>query len=156
MDIEGRDVLILLDSTYWDLRQYILSFYPEEKIEQSTLSDGSPVYLRIEIPHEQIAALQGLTRTVTDADGSSEESPVLQVEIEDGDRKAAEIHWEGAIRIDHGGDYLIRGDGGLEVILDTLPVNERHYLGRGVYNLRVVWKAGDSPDAASSFRQRSA
>jgi hypothetical protein len=143
----GRDVLILLDSTYWDLRQYILSFYPEAKIEQSTLADGSPVYLRIAIPHEQIAALQGLTRTVTGADGSSEESPVSQVELTAGNLKADEITWEGAIRIDHGGDYLIQGDGGLEVFLDTLPVNERHYLGRGVYNLRVVWKAGDSPAA---------
>jgi hypothetical protein len=143
----GRDALILLDTTYWDLRDYILSFYPEARIEQSTLADGSPVYLRIVIPHEQIASLQGLTQTVAYRRGSEEEKPVSQVEIDARDRKADEITWEGAIRIDHGGDYLIRGEGGIEVFLDSLPVQESQYLGRGVYSLRVVWKTGDSPDA---------
>jgi hypothetical protein len=143
----GKDVLILLDSAYWDLRDYVTSFYPDAVLELNTLSDGSPIYFRIEIPHEQISALQGLTQIITHADGRTEELPAEQVQVDVNDSQLAEIDWLGVIRIEHGGQYQIRGDGGLEVFLDNLPLKEGQYLGRGVYNLKVIWKAGDDPDA---------
>jgi hypothetical protein len=69
----------------------------------------------------------------------------VQVDVKDS--QLAEIDWVGVIRIEHGGQYQIRGDGGLEVFIDNVPLKEEQYLGRGVYNLKVVWKAGDRPDA---------
>jgi len=143
----GKDVLILLDSSYWPLRDYIASFYPKAKMDLNTLSDGSPIYFRIEIPHEQIAALQGLTETVKSSDGREVQHLVPEVKISGLDQKAAQINWEGAINIVHGGEYEIKGDGGLDVFLDGLPVSGKQYLGRGLYNLKAVWNAGDSPDA---------
>jgi hypothetical protein len=143
----GKDVLILLDSTYWDLRDYVSSFYPGAKLDLHKLSDGSPIYFRVEIPHEQVAALQGLTESITYTDGRTEERGASQIQADVQAAQAAEIDWVGSIRIPHGGQYQIRGAGGLEVFLDTLPLKDEQYLGRGVYNLQVVWKAGDSPDA---------
>jgi hypothetical protein len=143
----GKDVLILLDSAYWELRDYVTSFYPGANLELNSLSDGSPIFFRIEIPHEQISALQGLTETITYADGHTEEHSAKQVQVDVKDSQLAEIDWVGVIRIEHGGQYQIRGDGGLEVFIDNVPLKEEQYLGRGVYNLKVVWKAGDRPDA---------
>ena len=143
----GKDVLILLDSTYWPLRDYIASFYPKAKMDLNILSDGSPIYFLIEIPHEQITALQGLTETVKSSGGSEEQHLVSQVKVSGQDQKAAQINWEGAIKIPRGGEYEIKGEGGLDVFLDGLPVNGKQYLGQGLYNLKVIWNAGDSPDA---------
>ena len=143
----GKDALILLDSTYWPLRDYIGSFYPQAKLELNTLADGSPVYFRMEIPHEQIAGLQGLTETIIYTDGRKEQHPASQVQVDVQDSKITEIDWVGSIRIDHGGQYQIQGDGGLDVFIDNLPIKNDQYLGRGVYGLKVVWSAGDSKDA---------
>ncbi|MGE5463208.1 MAG: glycosyltransferase family 39 protein, partial [Syntrophothermus sp.] len=148
----GRDVLILLDNSYWQLREYIASFYPKARMELNTLSDGSPVYFQIEIPHDQIAALQGLTQTVSGPDGSRKESQVAEVSVGSQDQKASQIDWEGGIRIDHGGTYDIQGDGGLDVFLDGLPVHGKQYLGRGFYNIKVVWNAGDDTQARLTWQ----
>ena len=143
----GKDALILLDTTYWPLRDYIASFYPQAKMELNTLADGSPVYFRIEIPHEQVAALQGLTETILYTDGHKEQRPATQVQVDVQDPQISEIDWEGAIRIEHGGQYQIQGGGGLDVFIDNLPIKIDQYLGRGVYGLKVVWRTGDSKDA---------
>jgi hypothetical protein len=143
----GRDVLILLDSTYWPLRDFVTSFYPGANLELNKLSDGSPIYFRIDIPHEQITALQGLTEMVTYADGRTEQHPAAQVQVDVQVKQVSEIDWVGSIRMAHGGQYQIQGEGGLEVFIDNLPLKDGQYLGRGVYNIKVVWKGGDSPDA---------
>ncbi len=144
---DGHDVLILLDTDYWPLRDYIASFYPQARLELVRLSDNSPVYMRVQVPRTQVAALQGLTERLTYADGRSEERAVSQVELKPEDIQAKEIAWQGAIRLDHGGDYEIRGEGGLQVFLDGKPWEGQHYLGRGLYGLRVVWPGGASSNA---------
>ena len=143
----GKDVLILLDSTYAPLRDYITSFYPQAKMDLTTLADGSPIYFRIEIPKEQVAALQGLTETVTYSDGHTDQHPVSQVKVDVTDPQVSRLEWTGGIRIEHGGRYQIQGDGGLEVFIDDLPIQKDQYLGRGVYGLKVIWNAGDNKDA---------
>jgi hypothetical protein len=146
----GKDVLILLDSSYWPLRDYLQFFYSQAKMELVTLTDGSPVYFKIEIPREQIAALQGLNETVTHPDGSTDQHLVPEAKVDD--QRASQITWEGAIQIEHGGTYEVRGEGGLEVFLDNLPVSGPQYLGRGLYDLKAIWSAGDSPDAHLTWK----
>ena len=148
----GKDVLMLLDSSYWPLRDYIQFYYPKAKMGLSKLPDGTPLYFKIEIPHEQIASLQGLTETVTSPDGNSKQNLVPDVKVEDQDQKASQITWEGAIQIEHGGTYEIKGEGGLEVFVDNLPVSGPQYLGRGLYDLKAIWNAGDSPDANLTWK----
>jgi hypothetical protein len=146
----GKGVLILLDSSYWPLRDYLQFFYPQAKMGLVTMPDGSPLYFKVEIPHEQIAALQGLNEAVTHPDGSTDEHLVPDAKVED--PKASQITWEGALEIEHGGTYQVKGEGGLAVFLDNLPVSGPQYLGRGLYDIKAVWKAGDSPDARLTWK----
>ena len=141
----GHDILMLLDSEYWPLRDYVTTLYPEARMELVSLSDGSPIYFRIELPESQISELQGLTQHVTFLDGRSEEHAVSQIEVSD--TQISEASWEGAIRLEHGGQYELRGENGLQVFLDDKPFEGKHYLGRGLYRLRLTWKSGsgDNP-----------
>jgi 4-amino-4-deoxy-L-arabinose transferase-like glycosyltransferase len=136
-----QDVLMLLDSDYWSLRDYIASFYPKARSELVRLPDEAPIYMRVELPQPQVAALQGLTQRVTYADGRQEERAVAQVEWNAIDAQVAEVTWEGAIRLEHGGEYALQGEG-LQVFLDDRPWVGQHYLGRGLYGLRVVLQQG--------------
>jgi hypothetical protein len=143
----GRDIYMLLDSSYWPLRNYVASFYPQTHAELVSLSDGSPIYMRIQIPHAQVAALQGLDEQVTYSDGRHEERAVSQVELNINNTQVTQATWEGAIRLEHGGEYELQGEGGLQVFLDGQRWEGKHYLGRGLYGLRVVWKSGTGEKA---------
>jgi hypothetical protein len=148
---DGHDMLILLDSEYWPLRDYITSFYSQARMELVRLADNSPIYMRVEVPRTQVAALQGLTERVIYADGRREERPVMQIELHDADR-VDEAEWHGAIRLEHGGEYDLRGEGGLQVFVDSQPWSGRRYLGRGMYGLRVVRPRGASGDARLTWQ----
>lgn len=139
---DGHDALVLLDSQYWSLRDYFASLYPEARMTLEQLPDKSPLYMRIEIPRAEVSALQGLTERVTYADGRSAERVVAQVQVEASETQVVGATWEGAIRLEHGGEYDLYGDEGLQIFVDGLPWKGRHYLGRGLYALRVEWKGG--------------
>jgi hypothetical protein len=140
----GQDILMLLDSQYWPLRDYIATLYPQAGMELVNLADGSPLYFRIEVPHSQVAELQGLIQRITHRDGRTEERAVSQIEVDDA--KITEASWEGAIRLEHGGEYEFRGEDGLQVFLDDQLIEGKHYLGRGLYRLRLLWERGSGSD----------
>jgi hypothetical protein len=108
------------------------------------LADGTPLYFRIEVPHSQVAALQGLTQQIAYRNGRTEERAVSQIEVNDA--QITEASWEGAIRLEHGGEYEFRGEDGLQVFLDDQPIEVKRYLGRGLYRLRLLWERGSSRD----------
>jgi hypothetical protein len=135
---DGHDVLILLDYNYWPLRDHISSFYPQAQMDLVQLRPEEPLYMRVKLPHEQVAALQGLNELLTYIDGRQEQRVVSQVELSASDPALKEVVWEGAIRLEHGGDYVLHGEGGLQVFLDGQLIDGMHYLGRGIYRLRVV------------------
>ncbi len=141
---DGHNVLILLDSNYWPLRDHITSFYPNAQMDLVQLSPDEPLYMRIKLPKEQVAALQGLNEVLTYADGRQEQRVASQVQLSASDRLFKEVTWDGAIRLEHGGDYFLQGQGGLQVFLDGQLIDGQHYLGRGIYRLRVV---ADAPFA---------
>jgi hypothetical protein len=142
---DGHDTLILLDSDYWPLRSYIASFYPQAKMELVTLPDNSPLYMRVALDRSQVAALQGLTERLTDGEGHQETQSVSQVLLETS--QVGEVTWEGAVRLEHGGQYDFRGEGGLQMFLDGQRWMGPRYLGRGLYGLRVVRPAGTTGNA---------
>jgi hypothetical protein len=135
-----HNVLMLLDSQYGPLRDYITSLYPKARIELVSLTDGSPLYIRVKVPQSQTAQLQGLVQHVTYSDGRTEQRTVSKVEVNDA--QITEATWEGAIRFEHGGQYELHGENGLQVFIDDQPYNGKHYLGRGLYRLRLTWKSG--------------
>lgn len=153
---DGHDVLMLLDSEYWDLRNYVASFYPESQMTLVRLPDGSPIYMKVEITQEQIAALHGLTERLVYADGHEEEQRVSQIELHEADEDIVEASWEGAIRLEHGGEYDLVGEGGLDIYVDGRRWTGASYLGRGLYGLRVVQQEGATGEARLLWRQPEA
>jgi hypothetical protein len=135
---DGHNVLILLDNNYWPLRGHITSFYPQAQMDLVQLRPGEPLYMRIKLTQEQVGALQGLNELLTYTDGRQEERVVSQVVLSANDMSLKEVTWEGAIRLEHGGDYVLHGENGLQLFLDGQPIDGMHYLGRGIYRLRVV------------------
>jgi 4-amino-4-deoxy-L-arabinose transferase-like glycosyltransferase len=152
----GNDVLMMLDSTYWPLRDFISSLYPDAEMKLVVLADGSPIYMRVKLPEDQVAALQGLTERTTFADGRQSERIVSQVSLSASEAPDADVEWDGAIRLEHGGEYEFEPEGGLQVFIDGKPFEGRRYLGRGMYSLhlvrlrestgdaRLIWQVGDS------------
>jgi 4-amino-4-deoxy-L-arabinose transferase-like glycosyltransferase len=136
----GQDILMLLDSTYWPLRDYIKTFYPEASMELVSLSDGAPLYFRVKVPHSEVAGLQGLMQQVTYRNGRREQRAVPEIEVDD--PQIREASWEGAIRLEHGAEYEFRGENGLQIFLDDQLMEGKHYLGRGLYQLRLHWQRG--------------
>jgi len=118
--------------------------------EQQTPNNCGPATLSMALhmygwtgTQADIAALQGLTERVTAADGRVEERGVAQVAA--GDLPpGAQVEWYGSMHLDHGGEYELRGEGGLQVFVDGQPWAGRRYLGRGLYGLRVVRPAAAS------------
>jgi hypothetical protein len=148
----GQDALVLLDTSYWQLRDFIASLYPDATMQLATLADGSPIYMRVEVPHEQIAGLQGLTERATFADGQQDERVVPRVDLTASEAKGADVEWDGAIRLDHGGEVEFRGEGGLEVFIEGEPVEGPRYLGRGLYALHLVRPMDSRGDARLLWR----
>lgn len=140
----GQDILMLLDSTYWPLRDYITMLYPEASMELVSLSNGTPLYFRVEVPHSEVARLQGLMQHVTYRNGRREERAVSKIEVDD--PQIREASWEGAIRLEHGAEYEFRGENGLQIFLDDQLMEGKQYLGRGLYRLRMNWKRGSGEE----------
>lgn len=152
---DGQDVLVLLDLNYWPVRGFISSLYPNSRMDIVLLADGSPMYMRVQIPRSDIQSLQGLTQDVAFSDGHHETNAVQEIAAFGPDPRITQVTWEGAIRLEHGGQYEFRSAGSLEVSVDGEPFQGAHYLGRGLYALRVVsmataggeaslqWKIGD-------------
>ena len=77
---DSGDVLMLLESQYWPLRDYILTYYPNANLQLARLSDDSPLYVRVSISADEVSRLRGLTATTTFADGRGSASRVESIE----------------------------------------------------------------------------
>jgi hypothetical protein len=118
--------------------------YPHATVELIALDDGFPLFVRIDVPAADVAARHGLVLRAVGRDGQSEERVVATVGPTGDDLASAT--WEGVIRLDHGGRYELGGDG-LRVHVDDLAFDGAHYLGRGLYRLRVETRGDVAPDA---------
>lgn len=139
---DGHDALVLLDNTYWPLRDFILSYYPDATIELAQASDGPPIYMRIEVPKTAIAALGGLDEHITYADGTSADRNAENIGIDPSLPEPSKVSWSGALRLEEGGEYDLRPANGLQLMIDGRPWQGSHYLGRGLYRLEADWAGG--------------
>ncbi len=149
---DGHDVLMLLESTYWPVRGFITSLYPNARMEMDLLSDGSPVYMRVHIPRSDIQSLQGLTQDTAYADGHHITKTVPSIAAYEPDPGVSQVTWSGTLRLEHGGLYAFRTTGGLEVFVGGEPSNGPSYLGRGIYPLRVMTVSGAAGDARLQWK----
>jgi hypothetical protein len=148
----GRDVLMLLNTDFWPMRDFITLLYPGAEMELVQTSYGLPIYMRVNLPQEQVAALQGLTERRTYADGRQEERVVSEVDLSAAEAEGADVEWDGSIRVEHGGEYEIKGAGGVQVFIDGKPWEGSHYLGQGLYGLHLVRLREAEGDAGLSWQ----
>jgi hypothetical protein len=127
------------------MRDYLAAFYPQARMELVKLADNSPIYMRVELPREQIAAAQGLTEHITYSDGVTEERTAEGVEFASGDASVKHVVWQGALKIADPNEYAPHTQGGLQVFLDEQPWSAPRYLGRGLYSLRIEWNGQGEP-----------
>jgi hypothetical protein len=143
---DSGNVLMLLESQYWPLREHILSFYPQAAIELAQLSDGSPLYVRVSVAAQDVSALTGLTLRTTFADGRVTRERASSIEPPSGPSPTA-AEWEGAIRLDRSARYEFESGSAWQVFLDDRPFVGEGFLGQGLYRIHVLWSP-QTPDAA--------
>jgi hypothetical protein len=149
------DALILLDSYYWSVIDYVRRFYPNAQIEQVPSFDGEPLYVRVRITAQELASIQGLNVQLIYEDGRIEERRVAQVGPVEHDGATSQVEWQGSVRVEESGWYdLVAGEtagdtaipmANLAVAVDDEPWVNPRFLGRGIHKLRVVW-GGPLPD----------
>ncbi len=141
----GQDVLMLLDSSYWPIRSFISSLYPNADMQLVSLSDGSPIYMRVQVPRSDVEARQGVNRDATFADGHDDRAIVPDLGMSALDSKITQVTWSGAIRLEHGGQYEFRVPDGMQLSIGGQPIQGTQYLGRGMYSLRLVSNGPPAP-----------
>ena len=129
---------MLLESQYWPLREQIHALYPNSSIELAELSDGSPLYVRVSVAAGDVAALQGLTQSISYGDGRTTVGRSSSIEPPS-DPAVTQAVWDGGLRLDRSGLYEFESGSGWQVALDDRPVSGEGFLGQGLYRLHVLW-----------------
>jgi hypothetical protein len=101
----GRDAIFLLDTYYQPVMDYFRSFYPQAQIETVRWRDEIPLYLRVRVPHSELAALQGLEARFVGADGKLIERVASQIDEDWSQQAVASAEWSGNLKLEHSGMY---------------------------------------------------
>ncbi|MDO9084701.1 MAG: PA14 domain-containing protein [Anaerolineaceae bacterium] len=152
----NQDVILLLDYDYYPMHNYFLSIYPKAKINLVNIPNNAPLYLKVEIPGEHVAELQGVLQRTTDPSGTISEQKVDLIKWDSETDSTEEIEWEGLLRLEYGTDIDLLPNSNVKIFIDDIPWTGTKYLGRGIYNLKVIkpkeniqsfqlaWKIGDN------------
>ncbi|HEY6064775.1 MAG TPA: PA14 domain-containing protein, partial [Thermoanaerobaculia bacterium] len=140
----GKDVLLLLSTNYWPVRDYFLQFYPDAPIELAKGPGNIPLYVRMRLPRSMVAGLQGLHARLTHGDGRVEET--IQPTPDSGGQALSAAEWTGGLRVEVSGSYDFPTDGNLKTTVDGEAWAGRRFLYRGFHDLRVALAAPGRPD----------
>lgn len=133
-----QDVIFLLDYEYYLLSNYFLGIYPDAKIELVSLPNGNPLYLKIDIPREQVAEIQGVIQRIKYSSETIEEKKVDFIEWDSDVNTSPEVEWEGFLRLENGVNIDLFAGENVQIYLDHNLWSGAKYLGRGVYHLLVI------------------
>ncbi len=143
-----QDVIFLLDYEYYLLSNYFLDIYPDAKIDLISLPNGGPLYVKIDIPREQVAEIQGVIQRIKNPSAAIEEKKVDFIEWNSVVNTSSEVEWEGFIRLENGVNIDLFADKNIQIYLDHNLWSGATYLGRGIYHLLVI----KPQDYTQSFR----
>lgn len=133
----GQDVVILLDKEYYSLFNYFANIYPNAHISLGSLPNNDPLYMKIEIPKEQLAAIQGVIQRTKDSTGEIKENQVDQIVWQPTDNLPVSVEWYGYLQIENGANFNFISDKNFEIFIDDQLWTGPKYLGRGFYYLVV-------------------
>ncbi len=154
----GNGAMLLLDLHYESLLGYVTGFYPNAEVELVRGPGEVPLFWRIGIPLADLAAYQGLWRTLLTSDG---EAAAAQVAGFDSPAQPAstqpalrEVRWAGSLQVPTSGLYTFTVANAQLYIDGSLWVAPR-YLSRGLHEIslrqsdsfgqppRLAWGLGD-------------
>ena len=141
----GNNALFLLDPVYADLLDLFTEYYPHTRAELVVGRNHIPLYVRVQVPLEDVDAIRGLTATYTARDGRKVTRRDRVVDFRWpaglpkgwGPDNVQEITWEGSLFIPRSGQYLLREEGYLEIEVDGQPWAGERALGKGLHAIRV-------------------
>ncbi len=142
----GENALFLLEPVYADLLELFTEYYPHTRAELVTSPYGHPLYLRVNIPSEDLAAIRGLNAVYEGADGYRVErrEPGIrrdwrqdappEVDLS----RVERVTWSGSFFAPRTGMYDLRAEGELDVVVDGKPWTGPRILGKGLHALHVT------------------
>lgn len=134
----GTDALFLLESAYWPLRDYFLSYYPSANLELVRDAEQRPLYVRAQIAEQALQAAQGLHARFTSSHGTVDERIVPQIDERWTQRDVTAAQWSGGLRAEESGTYDLVLHGDLKVVVDDQPWTGSRFLGSGLHSLEVT------------------
>jgi hypothetical protein len=114
----GTDALFLLSADYWPVRDYFASLYPAVRLELVRGPQDHPLYVRMRIPGQTLASLQGLRK---------DDRPI----------RSQGSSWSGGIRVEKSGPYDFPQEPGRAIVVDGEPWSGERFLCRGLHDLSV-------------------
>jgi hypothetical protein len=137
VDQGNGGALFLLDTHYVDVLALFQRFYPGVRWEMRKGPRGEPLYLSVNVPAEEIAALAGLEARFEWPGGAVEEK---RSNVDAGWTGGTPLRaeWVGSLAIPRSGLYGLRGDGGLSIAVDGQTWQGPRNLLQGLHDFRAV------------------
>ena len=149
-----EDVLFILEPLYADLLELFTEYYPHIRAELVTGQGGIPLFVRVQVPREDLLAIQGLTVRYYDRSGrviwEGRDRTLRHVWPRDfvNNIQPARVEWTGSVFVLRSGPYQMEAPGG-QIWLDGVKWSAPRVLGRGLHALRVVQERPGSPGTES-------
>ena len=142
----GTNALFLLEPLYADLLELFTVYYPHTHAALVTSPYGDPLFLRVTIPQDDLAAIHGLNARYDLADGRvvrRREATLAHRWPDDFPPEAADVGvirvtWTGSVYVPRTGRYTFRAEGGLTLRLDGRVWTGPRVLGKGLHALKVT------------------
>jgi 4-amino-4-deoxy-L-arabinose transferase-like glycosyltransferase len=153
------DIVLLLDAHYIDLVELFQRFYPTTVAEMIRGRLGEPLYLKVTIPQQEVAAIRGLEGQYELPDGRIIHQREAQIDLDWTVRESSlgaipvAASWYGGIAIPRSGVYTFYSEGSLEVKVGGRVVNGPTFLGKGLQAFRVTQVAPAQRKQARLFWQ---
>lgn len=133
----GQEAVFLLEYLYWPVRDYVRLFYPRATFEVMSW-DNMPLYFRVRVTEEQMAATKGLTARFMRANGQVEEMVVAEIDEDWSQHDAIAAEWNGSLRLAHSGVYTFTSQGTLMLTVDGQPWTDSRFMGSGLHAFQVA------------------
>jgi len=142
----GQDAVFLLEMAYQPVADYFLTFYPHASIETVQPAESEPLYLRVTVPRDDLAAIQGLEFTARLQTGEVVNGRTANLTLPAGFSSVESVEWRGSLRLESSGYYEFSATGGMSLVIDESESAGERFLCSGLHPVTVRWEAGPSSE----------
>lgn len=151
----SQETVFLLEMEYQAVTDYFLTFYPHARIETVQPKGSSePLYLRVTVPQDDLAALQGLEFTARMQTGEVVEGKTADLTLPMGFSSVERVEWRGSLRLDRSGIYEFTTSGGFSLSFDGEETSGEHFFCSGLHAVTIRWEGittGEPPRVLARY-----